>query len=102
MQIVLDTNVISELRLPTPDPSVMRWFESIDPEQALIAAFTIAEIHYGIAILGERDPAYACRCNPGPAAECGSRRDPGPDAGQSCPSNPCRDAATGPAAEVRR
>nr|WP_294501276.1 type II toxin-antitoxin system VapC family toxin [uncultured Rhodopila sp.] len=61
MQIVLDTNVISELRLPAPDPSVTRWFESIDPEHAVIAAFTIAEIHYGIAVLGERDPAFAAR-----------------------------------------
>jgi hypothetical protein len=29
----------------------MRWFDTIDPEQAAIALFTVAEIHYGIAAL---------------------------------------------------
>jgi len=59
MQIVLDTNVLSELRLPEPDPGVRRWFDAIDPEQAAIASFTIAEIHYGIATLKARDQAFA-------------------------------------------
>jgi predicted nucleic acid-binding protein len=59
MRIVLDTNVLSELRLPAPDPSVMRWFDAIDPEQAAIASFIIAEIHYGIAALRTRDQVFA-------------------------------------------
>jgi len=58
-KIVLDTNVLSELRLPEPDPGVRRWFDAIDPEQAAIASFTIAEIHYGIAALRARDPVFA-------------------------------------------
>jgi len=59
MRVVLDTNVLSELRLPVPDPSVTRWFDTIGPEQAAIASFTIAEIHYGIAALQARDQVFA-------------------------------------------
>jgi predicted nucleic acid-binding protein len=61
MQIVLDTNVLSELRLPVPDPRVTRWFDTIDPKQATIASFTIAEIHYGIAVLRARDEVFAAQ-----------------------------------------
>jgi predicted nucleic acid-binding protein len=59
MQIVFDTHVLSELRLPVPEPAVMRWFDAIDPEQAATASFTVAEVHYGIAALKARGPVCA-------------------------------------------
>ncbi len=50
--IVLDTNVLSELRKPTTDANdnVTRWFESI-AEPITTTAICIAEMRYGIACL---------------------------------------------------
>jgi hypothetical protein len=51
---LLDTNVVSELRRPRPEPAVVRW-TSAQPEPALhIGTVTLAEIRCGIARL---DPA---------------------------------------------
>ena len=51
--IVLDTNVISELMRPQPDPAVLAWVAA----QARIALYTTsiyrAEILYGVAALPE-------------------------------------------------
>ena len=49
--IVLDTNVLSELMRPDPDPAVIAWMDSQDPAQLFLTAVTIAEILYGIARL---------------------------------------------------
>ena len=48
--IVLDTNVVSELRLPNPDPSVTTWFAAQPETDLAIASYSVAEIEYGIAI----------------------------------------------------
>jgi hypothetical protein len=48
--IVLDTNVVSELRLPNPDPSVATWFAAQTETDLAIASYSVAEIEYGIAI----------------------------------------------------
>jgi predicted nucleic acid-binding protein len=49
--IVLDTNVVSELMMPKPDESVLRWIEEQDPDQVFLTAISVAEIAYGIARL---------------------------------------------------
>ena len=49
--IVLDTNVISELMRPQPDPRVLAWANSLDPEGAAITAMNEAEILHGLARL---------------------------------------------------
>lgn len=49
--IVLDTNVISEVMKPVPDPHVMTWLRG-QPLQALtITAVSVAEISYGLRLL---------------------------------------------------
>jgi toxin FitB len=48
--IILDTNVLSELRLPTPDQNVVAWFGAQAEEDLAIASFSVAEIEYGIAL----------------------------------------------------
>lgn len=51
MTTVLDTDVLSELRLPNPDASVHDWISAQPPGDLAIASFSIAEIEFGIAKL---------------------------------------------------
>lgn len=49
--IVLDTNVISELLLPVPEPSVVDWLGEQPPSAIFTTAVTEAEILYGLRLL---------------------------------------------------
>jgi predicted nucleic acid-binding protein len=49
MATVLDTDVLSELRLPRPDPNVSAWLAAQAQDDLAIAAFSVVEIKYGIA-----------------------------------------------------
>jgi toxin FitB len=49
--ILLDTNVLSELMRPMPDPKVVRWLDARPEEDIWISAVTVAEIRLGISIL---------------------------------------------------
>ena len=49
--IVLDTNVISELRKPHPSKAVLAWLDSQPRETLYLSAVTLAEIGFGIACL---------------------------------------------------
>jgi toxin FitB len=49
--LVLDTNVVSELMRPNPDPAVVGWLR--DHPDAKLTAVTVAELRYGIARLPE-------------------------------------------------
>ncbi len=49
--ILLDTNVISELMRPQPDPMVLAWANGLDPEAVAITAMNEAEILHGLARL---------------------------------------------------
>jgi len=42
--IILDTNVVTELMRPAPEPRVLRWFTSQAAEDLHITAITMAEI----------------------------------------------------------
>ena len=48
--ILLDTNVLSELTRPLPEPKVVRWLEENEPLLAL-PSIALAELRYGIARL---------------------------------------------------
>jgi predicted nucleic acid-binding protein len=48
---ILDTNVVSELVAPKPDPNVVLWVESVTPEQIYLSVITIGELIKGIAKL---------------------------------------------------
>ncbi len=50
MPVILDTNVLSELRLPNPDQIVAAWFGAQAEEDLAIASFSVAEIEFGIAM----------------------------------------------------
>ena len=49
--IVLDTNVLSELMRPAPDPAVERWLADQPAASVFISAITEAELRYGVALL---------------------------------------------------
>ena len=48
MSFLLDTNVISELVAPKPNPSVIRWLEGLDQERIFLSVITIGELKRGI------------------------------------------------------
>lgn len=49
--ILLDTNVVSELLRSEPDPRVVGWADSLDPEDVGVAAISAAELHRGTNLL---------------------------------------------------
>lgn len=51
--IVLDTNVISELARPNPDPKVLEWASALAEEDAYITATTLSELVDGVMRLPE-------------------------------------------------
>jgi predicted nucleic acid-binding protein len=50
---LLDSNVISELVRPRPDPGVLKWVESTDESLLQISVLTLGEIRKGIALLAD-------------------------------------------------
>ena len=48
MNYILDTNVISELVAPRPNPKVIAWIQSIDPNQVFLSVIAIGELKKGI------------------------------------------------------
>ncbi len=61
MNLLLDTNVLSEVQRPAPSPKVLAWLDTIDEDRAFISVALIAELRRGIALLedGRRRSALA-------------------------------------------
>ncbi len=51
---VADTNVISELQRPAPEPAVTRWFAKTPIEYIFTTTVNIAEIRFGISTQQDR------------------------------------------------
>ena len=51
MSYLLDTCVVSELRLESPSPAVLTWFELVDAEDLYLSVLTLGEIEFGISLL---------------------------------------------------
>lgn len=49
--IVLDTNVVSEVMRPNPNPVVLRWLNAQSGVSLYLASVTLAELLFGIAAL---------------------------------------------------
>jgi predicted nucleic acid-binding protein len=49
--IIVDTNVVSELMRPEPDPGVASWVRARDRRELRMTAISLAEVRYGIARL---------------------------------------------------
>jgi predicted nucleic acid-binding protein len=48
---LLDTNVISEVVRPRPEPLVLEWLEAADESVLYLSVLTLGEIGKGLAIL---------------------------------------------------
>ena len=48
---LLDTNVISELVKPRPEPRVISWIEATDESLLYLSVLTLGEIRGGVAAL---------------------------------------------------
>jgi len=61
VKLLIDTNVLSEVRRPSPDIRVLSWLEELDEDRAFISVVSIAEIRRGIALMsdGRRREALA-------------------------------------------
>ena len=59
--ILLDTNVVSELMRPAPEPRVLAWLDAQPAADVWISAITVGEIRLGIARLpdGQRKERLA-------------------------------------------
>lgn len=56
---IFDTNVVSELRRPRPNPNVLNWIALVPEEELFLAAVTAGEIQAGIEVTREQDIAKA-------------------------------------------
>lgn len=56
---VLDTNVVSALRLPERNPAPAAWARTVPVRDQYVTAFTIAEIERGVNHRGTTDPGQA-------------------------------------------
>ena len=59
--ILLDTNILSELMRPAPEPAVEQWLADQPVASVFISAITEAELRYGLALMpsGKRRSALA-------------------------------------------
>jgi predicted nucleic acid-binding protein len=48
---LLDTNVVSELIKPNPEPKVQQWVDSTDENLLYLSVLTLGEVRKGIAVL---------------------------------------------------
>jgi predicted nucleic acid-binding protein len=55
MAWLLDTNVLSELRRPRPEPRVVTFVANRPLEQLFVSSVTLAEIRFGIELLAEHN-----------------------------------------------
>ena len=60
MSLLLDTNVISELRKgPRANPSVALWFEGVPEDEIHLSVLVVGELRRGIERVRARDPRQA-------------------------------------------
>ncbi|MGH8229688.1 MAG: type II toxin-antitoxin system VapC family toxin [Steroidobacteraceae bacterium] len=56
---LLDTNIVSELRKPRPNPKVLAWLQGVEDPDLHLSAVTIGEIQAGIELTRAQDPEKA-------------------------------------------
>jgi predicted nucleic acid-binding protein len=59
MTLLLDTNVVSELRKPKPDRNVLAWYATVRSADLFLSVLTIGEIRHGTERLRRNDPGQA-------------------------------------------
>ena len=61
MNVLIDTNVLSEARRLEPNRGIIEWLDSLDEDRAFISVISLAEIRRGVALMdkGRRRDALA-------------------------------------------
>lgn len=59
MTYVLDTNVVSALRVPRRHPAVAAWADSVQVAEQFVVAITLAEIERGVIAKERTDPTQS-------------------------------------------
>jgi predicted nucleic acid-binding protein len=70
MNLLLDTNVLSEVPRPAPNLKVLGWLDAVDEDRVFISVASIAELRRGIALMAagrRRDALGAWLANDLPA-----------------------------------
>jgi predicted nucleic acid-binding protein len=70
VNLLLDTNVLSEVQRPAPDLKVLGWLDAVDEDRVFISVASIAELRCGIALMDDgrrRDALAAWLANDLPA-----------------------------------
>src|ERR1700685_962320 len=75
MNVLIDTNVLSEVRRPAPEAKVLAWLDRLDEDRAFISVASIAELRRGIALMeeGRRRAALSAWLAGGSPARFGGR-----------------------------
>jgi predicted nucleic acid-binding protein len=61
VNLLLDTNVLSEVQRPSPNLKVLGWLDTVDEDRVFISVASIAELRRGVALMdaGRRRAALA-------------------------------------------
>jgi predicted nucleic acid-binding protein len=59
LSFLLDTNVVSELTRPRPNPKIVRWFAGVAAADLHLSVVTLGEIRKGIELKRAASPASA-------------------------------------------
>lgn len=59
MGYLLDTCILSELRKPRPNPGVIAWIQTLNPDEAFLSVLTLGEIRRGIELHRAKDATAA-------------------------------------------
>lgn len=75
MSYLLDTNVLSEVQRPRPDPRVLAWLDEVDEDRTYLSVITVGEIARGVGQLegGKRKQALRVWLEVDLAARFGGR-----------------------------
>ena len=59
MNLLIDTNVISEMTKPRPDPRVVAFLHETDEDRLFLSVVTLAELSRGVALKSDGKPKRA-------------------------------------------
>jgi len=51
VNLLLDTNVLSEVQRPSPNAKVLTWLDAIDEDRVFLSVASIAELRRGVVLL---------------------------------------------------
>ena len=60
-RVLLDTNIVSELRRARPHLAVLKWLSTVTDSDLFLSAVTLGEIHAGIELSREQDSVKATK-----------------------------------------